>query len=115
MTPVPPYFDTLDAPVFYWAEHHATRVAIDDGACVLTFAELAAAVQRRAEALRHARAPAVVWVQESGGVAQRVVDFLGIIHSGRCAAVSDPDWPAAVKARVFAQVPQTPSDLHTST
>jgi len=32
------------------------------------------------------------------------VDFLGIVASGRCAAVGDPDWPAAVRAQVMGSV-----------
>jgi hypothetical protein len=35
-----------------------------------------------------------------------VVDFLAIIASGRCAAVSDPDWTDATRQAVFASIDQ---------
>ncbi len=95
---IPLCFDTLDAPVFHWAAHRPDAIAIDDGVSQLTFSALAEQVRRRADALRRQRAPAIVWVQALDGVAQRLIDFLGIISSGRCAAVGDPDWPAAIRS-----------------
>jgi len=41
-----------------------------------------------------------------------MVAFMGIISTGRCAAVSDPDWPSAVRASVeniFSSEPSSPS------
>lgn len=39
-----------------------------------------------------------------------LTDFLGIIATGRCAAVADPDWPDDTRARVATRLPQHPHD-----
>jgi len=85
-------------------------VAMDDGQTKLTFAQLHAAVQQQAEALTHAHAPDTVFVDEQLSIIQQMVSFMGIIQSGRCAAVSDPDWPSAVRTSVqsvFSNQPAT--------
>ena len=71
---------------------------MDDGQHKLTFAELHAAVQQRASTLTNA--PATVWVDALGGPVSQMVSFLAIIATGRCAAVSDPDWPSSVRQAV---------------
>jgi len=101
-----PGFATVDAPLAHWARSRPDAIAIDDGRRSLTFAGLAAAVQARAAALARVAAPEIVWVNDSADVPTRLVDFLGIVASGRCAAVGDPDWPSAVRARIVASVAQ---------
>ena len=103
--------DTLvHAPLAHWATARAHVVAMDDGQTQLTFAQLHAAVQQQAEALTHACAPDTVFVDDQLSIIQQMVSFMGIIQSGRCAAVSDPDWPSAVRTSVqsvFSNQPAT--------
>lgn len=93
--------DTLvHAPLARWAQTRAQRVAIDDGHQQLTFAQLHAQVQHQADELRRAQAPETVFVDAQLSTVAQMVNFLAIITSGRCAAVSDPDWPDAVRQNV---------------
>jgi long-chain acyl-CoA synthetase len=93
--------DTLvHAPLARWAQTRAQQVALDDGHTTLTFAQLHRAVQSMALALQERHAPATVFVDDALGTLDQMVSFLAIITSGRCAAVTDPDWPEAVRQRV---------------
>ena len=73
---------------------------MDDGHTQLTFAELHAAVVQHAHTLTEQHAPATVFVDDQLGIIQQMVAFMGIIQSGRCAAVSDHDWPSAMRDSV---------------
>jgi acyl-CoA synthetase (AMP-forming)/AMP-acid ligase II len=73
---------------------------MDDGQTQLTFAQLHTAVVQHADTLTQQHAPATVFVDDQLGIVDQMVSFMGIIHSGRCAAVSDPDWPSAVRDNV---------------
>ena len=86
---------------------------MDDGHTTLTYAQLHAAVQQQAEALQKAHAPATVFVDDRQGTIDQMVSFLAIITSGRCAAVSDPDWPLAVRQSVQSAFSSAPSDVQT--
>ena len=90
----------VHAPLAHWAEVRADGVAMDDGQTQLSFAQLHAAVVQHADTLTQQHAPATVFVDDQLGILEQMVAFMGIIHSGRCAAVSDPDWPSAVRERV---------------
>ena len=90
----------VHAPLAHWAQTRAHAVAMDDGHTQLTFAHLYADVVQHAQALTHSQAPATVFVDDQLSIIQQMVAFMGIIHSGRCAAVSDPDWPSAVRDNV---------------
>jgi long-chain acyl-CoA synthetase len=85
---------------------------------MLTFAQLHAAVGQHAQALIHSQSPATVFVDDQLSTVQQMVSFMGIIQSGRCAAVSDPDWPATVRDSVKRQLgaaltePCTLQDAH---
>jgi acyl-CoA synthetase (AMP-forming)/AMP-acid ligase II len=92
--------DLVHAPLARWAQTRAHVVALDDGHHALTFAQLHAVVQQEAAALTQRNAPATVFVDDSLGIMAQMVSFLAIITSGRCAAVSDPDWPSAVRHSV---------------
>jgi acyl-CoA synthetase (AMP-forming)/AMP-acid ligase II len=94
-----------------WAESRAEAIAIRGGNQSLTFAELHAAVTLRAQGLTHQMAPATVLIDSALPQAQRLVDFLGITASGRCAAVADPDWPTPVLESVQAALPHTASSM----
>ena len=96
----------VHAPLADWAQTRGQAVAIESGKQRLTFAELQLAVTARAAALLQAQAPATVLVDSALPLLQRLVDFLGIVASGRCAAVADPDWPAAVLRAVQTALPQ---------
>ena len=90
----------VHAPLADWAHARAQAVAMDDGHTQLTFAQLHAAVELHAQALTNRNAPATVFVDDRLDTLQQMVSFMGIIRSGRCAAVSDPDWPSAVRDNV---------------
>ncbi len=93
--------DTLvHAPLAHWAHARADVVAMDDGQTQWTFAQLHTAVLKHADTLIQEQAPATVFVDDQLSILDQMVSFMGIIHSGRCAAVSDPDWPSAVRDNV---------------
>jgi long-chain acyl-CoA synthetase len=93
---------TVHAPLARWAVSRAQVPAITDGQEVLTFAELHEQVQQHAAGLNRAGAAPLVFVDDTVSVGAQLVAFLGIVTSGRCAAVGDPDWPTAVRAQVRA-------------
>ena len=95
----------VHAPLADWAQSRSETIAISDGTQALSFAQLHAAVMRRAEILSQSSAPANVMGDSALPLTQRLVDFLGIVASGRCASVADPDWPPAVLKRVQAAMP----------
>jgi len=106
--------DTLvHAPLARWAQTRAHKVAIDDGHQQLTFAQLHAQVQQQADELQRQQAPETVFVDAQLSTVAQMVCFLAIITSGRCAAVSDPDWPDAVRQSVqqrFSTASATPPE-----
>lgn len=95
----------------HWAQTRAEVVALDDGNTTLTFAALHAAVYQQAQALQERQAPATVFVDDALSTVDQMVAFLAIITSGRCAAVTDPDWPLAVRQSVQTAFAQTPADM----
>ena len=82
---------------------------MDDGSIQLTFAQLYAAVQQHADTLNQCHAPATVFVNDQLSTIDQMVSFMGIISTGRCAAVSDPDWPSAVRTHVQNVFPRPPA------
>ena len=109
----------VHAPLAHWAQTRGEVVALDDGHTRLTFAALYAAVAQQADVLQQQHAPATVFVDDTQTTLAQMVAFLAIITSGRCAAVTDPDWPVAVRqsvqtaftqeaARPAAPAPHTP-------
>lgn len=108
---VPLHADLVHAPLAHWAKERPQAVALDDGTRELTFSELHAASQCVAAQLVSDHAPATVWLDASADTLDQLVQFLGIIASGRCAAVSDPDWTPAVRAAVQAGLLDVPADM----
>jgi long-chain acyl-CoA synthetase len=106
-----PLTELVHAPLAHWASVRGSAVAISDGLRRLTFAELYTAVQQRAAALSQAQAPATLWVDDSATSLHQLVEFLAVISSGRCAAMADPDWPAAVRETMREQISQLPTVL----
>ena len=94
----------VHAPLAHWAQTRGDVVALDDGQGTLTFAQLHAAVGQHAQVLIRSQAPTTIFVDDQLSTVQQMVSFMGIIQSGRCAAVSDPDWPAAVRDSVKRQL-----------
>jgi long-chain acyl-CoA synthetase len=107
----PPQTDLVHAPLAHWASVRGDAAAISDGSTHLTFTELNTAVRQRAEVLSQAQAPATVLVDSSATSLQQVIEFLAICSSGRCAAVADLDWPAAVCESIREQINQQPPRL----
>ena len=101
----------VHAPLAHWAQTRAEVVALDDGHTRLTFADLYAAVSQQAQALKHREAPATVCVDDTSSTLAQLISFLAIIMSGRCAAVTDPDWPLAVREQVQAAMTQDAARL----
>ncbi len=100
-----PAVDLVHAPVARWAQTRGAVAAIRCGKHSISFAQLQQRLTERADALTAARAPANVLVHTAAPAAERLVDFLGIIASGRCAVVGDPEWPVPVREAVLASLP----------
>jgi len=100
----------VDGMLSHWARTSPDRAAIVEGETRLRFDQLEQSVAQRAAALVGARAPSSVLVEDHGSTTQRLVDFLGIVRSGRCAAVADRDWPEVVRAQVRQALPAQPSN-----
>lgn len=106
--PLPEAFQLVHGPLAHWSQAQPEAVALSNGHERLTFAQLQARVAQQARALAARSAPATVLLDATGSGLERIVDFLAVIQSGRCAAVADPDWPASVQARIAAQFAQQP-------
>lgn len=107
--------ELVHTPLRAWARLRGSDIAIASGTQALNFADLHTALEARARQLIESHAPAVVLVDPARSLVDRLVDFLGIIESGRCAAVPDADWTDAVKQTVQAAMPTGPSNLQHAT
>ena len=103
--------DLVHARLAEWAHSRGDAIAIRNGLQTLTFFQLHEAVTRRSNELLRATAPATLMVDDALPMTQRIVDFLGIITSGRCAAVGDPDWPPRVRKAVLASLSTQAAEL----
>lgn len=103
--------DTVHAPLALWSQVHGDRVAIRCGQQTLSFSQLHEAVQERSAALQTARAPATVLLDDQLNQTERMVEFLAIVASGRCAAVGDAEWPEQVKQAVRKSIALQPADM----
>ena len=99
------------APLADWAQSRGEALAVQSGGQSLTFAALHAGVLQQAAALGQQHAPATVLVDSALPLVQRLVHFLGVIASGRCAAVADPEWPDAIRHKVLAALSDAPCDM----
>ena len=107
--------ELVHTPLREWARLRGDGIAITNGTQALTFAALHTALQARARHYTDLRAPAVVLVNPAQSLVDRLVDFLGIIESGRCAAVPDADWTDAVKQAVQSAMLTQPCGLKSAT
>ena len=103
--------DLVHAPLADWAQSRGDVVAIRDGAQALTFARLHTTITQRAQGIANSQAPATLWVNAGLPLIDRLVDFLAIISSVRCAAVADPDWPPMVQQAVENALPTQAAEL----
>ena len=100
--PERPEFDTITAPLAYWANRRGRALAVAEGERAFSFAALHDAVHRRADALAAENGPAILWVGDAGSELDRLVEFCAIVETGRAAAIADPDWPAALRTTIEA-------------
>jgi acyl-CoA synthetase (AMP-forming)/AMP-acid ligase II len=98
---VDPAVDLVHAPLAHWAQTRGTSAAIRCGNQQISFAQLQARLSQRAQALAAAHAAPTVLVDSTLPAPERLIDFLGTLSSGRCAAVGDPDWPESVRRTVL--------------
>lgn len=103
--------DLVHAPLAQWARTRGDAVAIRSGPHCINFAQLQQHILQRADQLAAQQAPASLLIHANLPIAERLLDFLGIIASGRCAVVGDPDWPPAVCAAVQATLPTNAADM----
>jgi long-chain acyl-CoA synthetase len=102
--------DLVHGPLERWARERGEAIALDDGQATLGFGDLYTAVRKHAQALTAAHAPDTVLVDDRQPTIRRIVEFLGVIASGRCAAVGDPDWTDATREAVRTSIDMTPSE-----
>ena len=105
----------VHAPLARWARVRPRQPAIIQDAHGpheqrLDFAGLHAAMRAwcppeaamAGQRITHATAADTVLLTQAADPLTLLTAFLGVIHSGRCAAVADPDWPPALLARMAA-------------
>ena len=110
-----PPWTLVHGPLAHWARERPGAIALQSEAGQWTFADLQAAVLQRSAALVATQAPSMQLLDTRRDTLDSVVDFLSIIHSGRCAAVADPDWPDAVRTRIAGWLPTEASALAEAT
>ena len=113
--PLEGFWQLVHGPLAHWASVRPDHVALENETQSLTFAELHAQVIERSAAVVREQAPAMLLLNGERGTLASIVEFLAVIHSGRCAAVADPDWPAAVHERMAEWMPSAPSALQAAT
>ncbi len=103
--PLPALFDWVHGPLAHWARTRPQQLALANERQRLSFAELQQRVQACAQRLDAEAAPATVLLDGHMGALDGLVAFLGVIASGRCAAMGDAQWPAGVAQAVAARLP----------
>lgn len=112
--PLQGFWQLVHGPLAYWAQHRPDVVALQSEAGSWTFGDLHAEVEQRSARLVAQRAPQMLLLDASRSTLERLVDFLAVIHSGRCAAVADPDWQPAVRQRIESWLPAQPCELESA-
>lgn len=95
----------VHGPLAHWAQERPEAIALQNETTQWTFAQVHEEVLRRSATLVARQAPAMVLLDAERSTLERLIDFLAIIHSGRCAAVADPDWPETVRKRITGWLP----------
>ena len=104
-----PLWTQVQQPLAHWARTRPQAIALADAHQILSFAALQARVEQRAATLQAAHAPATVLLPSGLGVVGTLVEFLAVLTAGRCAAVGDPAWPAAIAQSVQATIAALPA------
>lgn len=94
----------------HWAQHtpHQTAIVCDN--TTLSFQQLHQAVL--AQAALHQTSAATCLVNDADNTLQQLIAFLGIVQSGRCAAVTDAEWPAHIRQAVVNALPTSALAQH---
>ncbi|MBV8249233.1 MAG: AMP-binding protein [Comamonas sp.] len=109
--PLQGFWQLVHGPLAHWAQQRPEVIALQSEEQAWTFARLHAEVLTRSASLVARRAPQTVLLDSQLSTLERLVDFLAVIHSGRCAAVADPDWQPNVRQRIESWLPATPCEL----
>ena len=112
--PLQGFWQLVHGPLAHWAQQRPDDIALRSASMHYSFAALYAEVQTRSQRFAAQQLPATVLLNAEASAMERIVDFLAIIDSGRCAAVADPDWPAAVREQVPQWLPQEPCALQSA-
>lgn len=102
---LPELFEWVHGPLAHWARTRPHSLALANETTQWDFATLHDRVQTRARYWDAQGAPATVLLPGDAGTLEGVVEFLGVIASGRCAAMGDPQWPAGVARAVAGRLP----------
>ncbi|MBS0340059.1 MAG: AMP-binding protein [Proteobacteria bacterium] len=94
-----PAFDTVHAPVAYWAARTPDAVAIDDGSVRLTFEDLLEGAPTDVEGVNSSPTP--IWVDDASSPAAQLLSLVRIVAAGNAAAVGDPDWSPVLRRQVM--------------
>ena len=90
----------------HWAQHTPNQKAVVCGNTAMSFQELHEAATRQATLVSTSTATCLV--DDTHNTLQQLIAFLGIVQSGRCAAVTDPEWPAHIRNAVAEALPKAP-------
>ena len=90
----------------HWAQHTPNKKAVVCDNTTLSFQELHEAVTKQAALVSTSTATCLV--DDTHNTLQQLIAFLGIVQSGRCAAVTDPEWPAHVRNAVTETLSKAP-------
>lgn len=94
---------TIDGPLTRWAGSKPLRAALTERDRSLSFSALEECVKGRASDIAARPAPRHM-LAEGRCTAERLIQFLAILRTGRCAVVLDEEWSGSVRARVLAQL-----------
>lgn len=100
----------IHSPLEHWASLTPRAIALQNETTALTYADLHEQVIRRSAQIAASHSPRML-LQSGDASLETVVEFLSVVHSGRCAAIADPEWPAAVRTRAAQWMPTEPCDL----
>ncbi|MBS0291175.1 MAG: AMP-binding protein [Proteobacteria bacterium] len=103
---LPEPFALVHGAIAHWARERPDALALANESCRLSFAQLHARVQAQVRRLDADGAPATVLLPGHASALDAVVGLLGIIASGRCAAMGDAQWPDGVAQAMAARLPQ---------
>ncbi|QIL80434.1 AMP-binding protein [Diaphorobacter sp. HDW4A] len=113
--PLHGFWELVHGPLAHWAALTPNAVALRSETHSLSFAQLHDEVVARRAITTQRRAPSMLLLDTSRGTLECVIDFLAIIASGRCAAVSDPEWPPSMHEQVSVCMPEATSDQFEAT